>query len=412
MKSNRMQTTPCSEWNASGVSSTNFCDKCGSNIMNKFSLFSVCVVAALSLVACGKSKDSASGFGSETTNGIAMRGTTVAGAQVIVHQAFVTDSDAETKVDTADSNGHWEIQVEAGGYLVELRNGTQAGTRNVVVIASDTAVPVEISLGDITQVKGRVAASALAKRTVSSAKRTAVLYGLGKNATVANDGSFEIDSVPEGKYVVRIEEGGDLLTEAPVGTGDEVQVVDASQKGFMIENFNDGDNNTELAKMLDGGGWLNWLDTIHEISDFISTNEAYAGKSLHVLPAEKEGALLLVLGSRGIADEWENTFDLSASDSVVYMAKGTGMIVFDVWAAPEDSLGEGWVHLEMEMALHGDWTRHAIAWRDLARDQVAIGNAWSRYRVLKLTWKLRKGTQMWLDDVQIPDLTAIDLLSP
>jgi hypothetical protein len=181
-------------------------------------------------VSCGNNTEGVAGFGSETTNGIALRGTAVAGSVVIIHQAAVTDCDAKVMKDTVDKNGNWAVSVPAGGYLVEMRQDNQAGVRSVIVAPSDTSVEVGVHVAEMNQVLGRIGSSAIGKRTTSVAKKTAVLYGLGLKTDVLADGRFRFDSVPQGKYVVRIEEGSKLLTHRPPGTfsckGDQVLVTD------------------------------------------------------------------------------------------------------------------------------------------------------------------------------------------
>lgn len=369
------------------------------------------VCAALSLLAC--SQEYSGGFGSETTNGVALQGSADSGATVAVRSITGTITDQQVYYDTVGDDGVWEIKVPKGGYLVELREDDLAGTENVVVLETDTVIDVgTVVVARPTRIRGKIVNATLTKKLATAAPaQKVVVYGLGLVTDVAADGSFEFDGVPVGKYVLGLQFNGKIQTEAMVEADDEtVNAIDPGQTGIVLENFDDGDNNNLLGDFLAGGSWLNWLHRDKgDITGYLTTEDAYSGKSLRAVADTVDGDLLMILGSRGV--EWEDGFDLGASDSVVFYAKGSGTVTFSVWARHAVCTGD-WQRLEKPVVLTGKWTRYALAWRDLEYNGAPLGDIWSEWIVLKLTWKLPLKSELWLDDIQLPDLSPSELLNP
>lgn len=398
--------------------------------MKKHSLAALASLAALLplLHACGK-KDNA-GFASETTNGVAVRGSTEPGTIITAFHAGATSADSMEATTNADKSGNWELLLAPGGYLILHSQEDVAAAGNIIVRSEDSTAGIEVDLEQEpwTILEGQVPGNALAKISQSTASiREVVLFGLGRRAKLATDGSFLFSKIPQGNYLVRLEVDGKPVAESMLTTGinNELSLADSI---LVLEDFNDGDNTTNLTKIFGSSFWLNWLnkDSVKvtpalsnnwEIAGFLTDSSAFEGKSLHVAldideDFPEDPSLLLVLGSRGVKGEAENVHDLSASDSLVFQAKGNGKPIIDIWARAKDT-GKSH-HLYYEVLLQAEWTRHAIAWKKMTIDgnEKEAGTQWSNLEVLKVSWKFTADTDFWLDQVEIPDLKISDLLAP
>jgi len=388
----------------------------------------ICLATSL-VFCCSDNHATGSGFGSETTNGVKVAGRALPGTVVIARHADALSANGDSvATTTVGRDSLFAFSLPVGGWFLEGRNGSNGFKHNVTLQPSDSSINLGSLTGEaLTTIEGKVQThNALAKTLQANSSQLIVqIYGLGRSAAVSNDGTFRIDSVPAGAYAMRVEQGDSLVAEASLSAG-KLDSITLGTKGILVENFDGGPYHPSIGTLLTGATWLNWLFkdttvkstpalTSDDLTPLWTDSSAYAGKSLHVSvtvpePCDTPPALLLVLGSRGNPAEWENVHDLSLSDSVVFMEKGVGTATLDVWA--NTTTNSAYQHLTLDFALDSNWTRKAIAWRDLLASQKAIGNTWTNYRVLKLTWVLKKSAELWLDDIRIPDLSPIDLLAP
>lgn len=388
-------------------------------------------VALPLFLACGKASEDQSGFASETTNGVALRGEASPGTVITAYHA--TSGNADTSIGavvTANKKGLWEMHVAPGGYLLVLDNQDSGAARNIVLRAEDSAqgLDVPMPLQPMTNLDGRIPANLLVKISQSAVtSKNVVLCGIGSRTSVAADGSFQFKDIPPGTYLVRLELDGEIVAENMAITGDE-NLLDPADTSLVLEDFDDGGNQTSLSKVFGNSFWLNWLgkDSVTltpvlendwDIEPLLVDTNAYKGKSLHVQidiseSNPQEPALLLVLGSRGLPGEDENYHSLAASDSLTFMAKGTGTAIVELWVRAIS--GKECSRLNATVELQSDWTYHALAWEEMTcgNDGEVIGARWQDLEVLKVTWKFTADADFWLDEVVIPDLKPSDLLAP
>lgn len=386
---------------------------------------SIAWMGVLALVwGCGSDR-SMGGFGSETTNGVEVSGISDPSLRVTARSLDGTGSVREV---VADEDGNWRMELAPGGWGISAVQNGRGMQRSVVLDSGDRPFRLgQVSLGALGALEGQAGAGMGGARVE--------LPAVGRVATVAADGSFRLDSVPTGGQLVRLRAGGSVKAEA-LGAAGAVCRFDPTSKGLLLDDFDDGDDRTAVADLLGSSWWLvqSGADSGRNLTPrpvdslgfgrYLTDSAAWSGKSLHatVSPAapadsDLEAAFMMVLGSRGSPDEPEQVHDLSRSDSVVFMAKGTGTARLELWAYPKgtfspSNLGANRVLLVAPIALPTAWTRMAVAWRDLRLgdlDGQPVGSDFARYRVLKLTWVASRA-DLWLDEIRIPGVLPSLLL--
>jgi len=381
--------------------------------------------------SCGNGRH-ANGFGSETTNGIALSGLTEPGCIVIAHPAAsVSVVDSLLSVDTADAQGHWNLQIVAGGWLLEFRHDSVGYAQNIKILSKDSALDFGITnLSPLVTISGQVANPVLAKSLrVAATSQRVTLLGLGRSASVDAQGGFSFADMAPGTYIVQVESDSLVLSQSLLDAKENASpLLPTSFTGLLLENFDDGDSKTLLAPLLGSSFWLAWSGVENgnvvapailnetDLSPLLTDSGAYSGKSLHWTVNISDtnttatASVLLVLGNRGIASEAEVVHNLASSDSMTFMAKGSGTVVVTLWA---DQKSDGArVYLEQNVILDSVWTRYDLQWRSfhVAGDTASIGDTWANYDLLKITWVFKQDGELWLDDILIPDLTPINLL--
>ena len=136
---------------------------------------------------------------------------------------------------------------EAGGYEV---NGLEPGTLTVsvtddrgrtlasraVAAESDTRVDLEIPAGELA---GRVVAAG-SREPIVDARVTARLQGeeLARNASTGDDGSFRLEEMPDGSYLVRAEASGygaaEVGASLSMGRAREVTLEVPAEQGLVL----------------------------------------------------------------------------------------------------------------------------------------------------------------------------------
>jgi hypothetical protein len=373
---------------------------------------------------CGSDR-SMGGFGSETTNGVEVSGMSDPSVRVVARSLNTTVSDREA---VADGDGNWRMELAPGGWGISAIRGGRGMSRNLVLDSGDHPFQLgQVSLGALHPLEGQAGAGMAGGRVE--------LPALGRVATVVSDGSFRFDSVPSGIQLVRLRVGGVVRAEALAAAG-AICRLDPSSSDLLLDDFDDGDDRTAVADLLGSSWWLvqPGTDSGQNLTPrpvdsvgfrrYLTDSSAWSGKSLHAIvsPAspdesEREAAFMMVLGSRGSPSDPEQVHDLSGSDSVVFMARGSGNARLELWAYPRggfssSDLAANRIFLVAPVALSPTWTRVAVAWSDLrigATTGPAVGADFARYRVLKLTW-VASDAEIWLDDIRIPGATPSLLL--
>jgi len=151
----------------------------------------------------------------------------------------------------------------------------------------------------------------------------------------------------------------------------------------------------------------------------LTDSSAWSGRSLHVRvdPSASSPSsvaeFLMVLGSRGLAGTVEDVHDFGSTDSLVFMAKGSGAATVRLWAYQKGQYPSGQVFLERSVALDARWSRVALAWRDFVPQgsTISVGSAFADLRLLKITW-VASDADLWLDDISIPGAGPSLLMRP
>lgn len=377
------------------------------------------LIAAMFFVACGD-KNHAGGYGSETTNGVTLSGFTEPNATITFRPATALREDLPRSYRlSADSQGYWEYNLEPSGWLMQVESDSAGFVRNFVVKKSDSLLDLGVlSVEPLLNVQGTV---------VAEGPLEVVLYGIARKATVNANGQFTFTDLPQGRYVASIQRSGKEIAQSILIAQNGVNVeLSLANGGLMLENFEAENQGSLLQNLFGSSFWLFWPDTFRgnivipmteawDTSVLLTDSLAYNGKSLHVIADVNEQdpmaevGLLYVLGSRGLPGEIENVHDLSLSDKLRFMCKGTGRVVVRLWANLKTNPREQ-LYLEQEIELNADWSEVSLLWREFTLNGTPIGEQWADYEILKITWVIRQDSDFWLDNIQIPDLEPIDLL--
>lgn len=371
------------------------------------------------LMGCGNDTITrqAGGFGSETTNGVWVSGVAGPGMPVA---ARMLDGDSRAVSAVADSDGFWSMQLPVGAWAVSGQINQSGFLQHLRVDSGDDSLTMDpVGVTPLVSFEGRF--------TGSNGDEFAELPDLGREVRVQSNGSFRFDRVPQGALVLRARRNGVVAGEYLAFTG-KADSFPTAHRSLMLENFDDGDDFNSLAGYLNNTEWYSWpglengrktipaLETDDRVAKLLKdTVGVWSGKSLHVqvIPNSAnsiEAAFMMALGSRGAGNQTEGRVDLSGSDSLVFMAKGTGKIRVDLWAywsATDDRANLS----SHDIGLSPNWVRVALAWKDLKLEssQKMIGDDFKKIRVNRIRFQVYEA-DLWLDDIQIPGASPLLLL--
>lgn len=404
-------------------------------------IFAIALAIFSALLAGACSDDPHSkGFGSETTNGIVASGTLtldntpVSGALVRIKPARATSTSADTTLTcTTNTQGQWSLGIpSAGGWTIEYRNQNMGAVHHFRTVDSDRAITLpRPQLAELTTLQGSIQTSAVLARKSAVNATQVELYGLGLQAIVQNDGSFSLDSIPHGYYTIQVIQDGVVQTESSVSTQSPIVIDPTQSSQLIIEDFNDGNGTPTIASVLLGGTWLAWWDSTlgsrvtpaisdgSGMSPAIQDTNAVEGKALHLQVdidqlSPHELNLLCVLGSRGLQGQWEDMHNFSKADSAVFWAKGTGTLSFRLWTKANSDLSGGTRKMEHRLNLEPNWTRYAIAFRDMLwlDDSTVVANQWDSVSTYKFDFTKEDSGLLSVDQLLVTGISFVDILSP
>jgi len=379
---------------------------------------------------CASCADRVAGKGvaSETTNGVLLSGTLRDGdARPVAGRMVELRDPAEEAVlasDRTDSLGHWEMTApRAGRYLVASRSDSLGASAWITVgVAAAQSVDPLVQT-NLVRLRGRVGSAPIDPVGVS-----VVLPALGIATTVAADSTWTLVGVPPGSHFLRfLAPGGAVVGEGAFSTYAAGVAILSADLRVRLDDFEGGEGGSRLQPILDGAWWGRWNDTSMIVDSArtwggtpgLSTDSgAHSGKSLRVpmrvgaaFPTRpdivRSAGLQLMIGGREDLDSQAVWFPMAGIDSVVFWAKGSGTISFEIKARSASDHAQGGV-FKHSFVLGAAWTRCAFAASEFTS---AEGLVWSRSQVRELWWTTRDPVaDLWLDDIELAGIRISDLL--
>jgi hypothetical protein len=104
--------------------------------------------------------------------------------------------------------------------------------------------------------------------------------------------------------------------------------------------------------------------------------------------------------------ENDGAYDLSAADSIIFRAKGSGSFFLELLGSETDSLvatGKTEVMPQVMLSLNSDWTRYSVPIKSMGGTEKQLKS------VRLLAWVFTQSAELWLDDVKIIGISRDDL---
>ena len=295
--------------------------------------------ALFSLLYVGCSNNNTAGTTSETENEIAVRVVMPNGSPVASARVYLVDMTHFDSLVTLGKNPRQDsAQTNAQG-VATLRFSKKILQKNILVqsvgfaglIKNPTAADSVVSLAQSGSLRGTM--NALAGSFV-------VLDGVGLSTTLALDGSFVINNIPQGNFAMLVSANEAALTFAGGVQIDTnmTTVTRTLEDGMLIDDFDNGTGIPQIRAFGAGSKWYVYNDgagtTIaptgvdSNITRAFLDSNAWKGKSLGLtikldtVIAAPYGSLACHLG----IDSGKGRVDLSTMDSISFWIKGSGLI--------------------------------------------------------------------------------------
>lgn len=371
--------------------------------MKFLNLFSIC--CSILLYACGEKGVAplAGGFGSETTNGVRVSGTSQKGVELLARRVDGGANDVSTRT---DEDGFWEMLLTAGDWnIVGQSKSGEAFAQAISLRPTDREFDAgSTELQPLGSLYGTIV-DGCPDDTVRILGRPGFQAGV----------SFRFDSLPQGTYMVRLKKLGQTLETRVVQTGREI-VFDLTDPSLVLGDFNDSADLFPLSPLLNGG-WQVWgNDSLRDSLGkrlsgdplyYLTNSGAWKGGSFHATVVAGKAAtqddrlsVVLKFGSRKGLLPADASYDLSFSDSLVFQAKGKGTVRLSIWMATSTTNDSNIVFFHREFDLQSDWARVGYSWKDLLEADAVASQGLESPRVVKVVWAIHEG-DFWLDDVRI-----------
>lgn len=391
-----------------------------SNMRKSYRTLAVTAVLGfgLGLSACSDDKVAGGGpSGSEAGNAITAQILTADAKPAALAKVKLIESesiDVKDAIDAkTDKDGKLVIEdVADGNYTLEATLEGNALQLNVNVKDGKAELGTN-KLGKTAKVSGTVEGPGIVK-----------VRGLDHSAKVV-DGSFDMDSLPAGPIsLVFVPEKGDTSsTYLKIVEGAKAQASTFADESvyLLLDDFQDSNyqNRFMPAHTYDGGWWY---------FDFDSVNvSAVSNKHLPILEKSEDGNVSAHVGATlgevykddagkshwpwavigvelGKSDK-KLCNDISSVDSVAFMVKGSGNIIFTM--IDESLSGDKKEIMKYEFSISDEWTRHSVPVKDI------IYPGYSLSCVNQLAWNLASPSvpkteenpspaiDLWLDDIQL-----------
>lgn len=391
------------------------------SLVRSVSTAAVALGFGLGLSACSDNAKTAGGgpSGTEAGNAITAQILTADAKPAALAKVKVIDSESIDTKDaytaTADNNGKVVIEgITEGNYTLEASLEGKA-----------LQVNVEVSSGDVDLGSAKLGKTAIVSGKVEGKSGIVKVRGMDHSAPVIN-GSFDMDSLPAGplSLVFVPDQKGDTTStylKADAGTKTSASTFASEETYLLLDDFQDNNyqNRFMPAHVYDGGWWYFDYDSVNVT--------AVSNKHLPLLEKDSNGNISVHVGAtfgnvyEGPSGEkrWPWAVigvelgksdkklcnDISSVDSVAFMVKGSGNIIFTMI---DESLGEGKKEImKHEFSLPETWTRYSVSIKD------AIFPDYTLSCVNQLAWKLASSSvpateenptpamDLWLDDIQL-----------
>jgi len=273
------------------------------------------------LGACGLSDHA--GTSTETTNGVAgvvrLDGKPLVAAKVTLVN---TDGKRTAFVDSSDSSGRFVIRADSGRYhlLVESADSSSLAWLYNVITGKDTALAVGASAPGAWLLDG-----------LSPLDSVCILSSPYCVRADGNGQAF-FDRLPAASFTATRQSYP--LASATVLSNDTVKTSFTGNRGFVLEDFDDGDSRHLLEPLSGGKGWYLSLrshtrlqfpaDSI-PFSLALVTEGAWKGRSLKLQFEDSAAADQVVSVQVGLFLS-DSSLDLSSLDSLCFWSKGDGML--------------------------------------------------------------------------------------
>ena len=395
--------------------------------MNRLGLRLAWLVGLAGLWACSDDRTAGRGAAGETTNGIVLEGVLLhadgtPAARARVRLGKPQDDSILARGLTDDSGAYSLVAPRPGRYMVRCEVDSLAASQWVSVGTADRQRVPTSTQAKLSSLRGRVSGDV----GDPSSLRVRV-PGMGLEVPVGSDSSWTVSGVPAGWHLVQaLRTGGSIVGEATGSTYVPRVIAVSSRVSTLIDDFEGDQGQGTQTQLLDGSWWGRWNDTsalVDSSRTWGSTlglntdSSSWSGRSLRVpmlvgaplvqKPSQDRSAgLVIKIGGREDLDSQSVWFDMARIDSVVFAAKGTGTVVFEVKARSRQDRRVTW--FRRTIVLSGSWTRYALAPADFTNTD---GLAWSASQVRELYWTTHDNrADLWLDAIELAGLRPSDLL--
>lgn len=382
------------------------------------------------IAGCSDSNQS-KGFGSETTNGIAVSGEVLSSIDEGIPLARVRIQSVSIPKDTVisitDENGLWNAILPYPGSWIASYEYDSIQTIQYFKTSEDSS-----SNYAKAKLRPKVPLTGTVLTSVGTPVANAVIRIVGSSiySTTNQNGLFEFSDLSKGGYWAQIETGNKSF-DAMIMTGEDNTLMESNSSALVVENFDDGDHEPYISSILANSRWVIWWDSASgvkinppvksgaEITAALQEEDAIHGKALRLESEIAEGAstewsAVLVLGSlkmNGEVTELEGHL-MDQADSIVFWAKGEGEVAFRVYVKNASQLEGEMLKLQQLLILENDWKRYAFAVHELAwkHTGLPVDEAWNTLHVFKFEFSKATGGLFMLDEFSIQGITIADLM--
>lgn len=397
-----------------------------SSLIKGVSATAMAMTFGLGLSACSDSQVAGGGpSGTEAGNAITAQILTADAKPAALAKVKLIESesiDGSKGAYTAETNKNGQVKIEGvskGNYTLEATLDGKALQVNVEVTDSADMDLGTAKLGKTAKVSGKVEGSSGIIK----------VRGMDHSAKVVN-GEFDIDSLPAGPLslvFIPKEKGDTTSSYLRIDEGSKVQTSTfAGESDFLLlEDFQDSNyqNRFMPAHVYDGGWWYLALDTNN-----VTPTKTSVIKGVHKPILENEDGNISAHVAVTFGDTYEDSTganrwpwavigvelgksdkklcnDISSVDSIGFMVKGSGNIVFTLIDETQDE--DKREILTYEFSPSSKWDRYSVPVKKL------IHPGFSLTCVNQLAWKLSSAAEpasdenpnpaieLWIDDVQL-----------